>query len=46
MKKKSLIDNLKSTKKANLATATAKNEGATSRKTLSRRAAAKVFKME
>ena len=38
MKKKSLIETLKTTKKANVITAPAKNEGATSRKAEVRRA--------
>jgi hypothetical protein len=36
MKKKSLIENLKATRKANVVTAPAKNEGATSRKSAKR----------
>ena len=39
MKKKSLINTLKTMKKANVAASPAKNEGATSRKTLTKRAA-------
>jgi len=39
MEKKSLIHTLKSTKKANVITAPAKNEGATSRKTTTKKAA-------
>lgn len=39
MKKKSLIESLKSTRKANIVTAPAKNEGSTSRKAPTRRAA-------
>jgi hypothetical protein len=41
MEKKSLINTLKSTKKAHIATAPAKNEGGTSRKIFVRRAGAK-----
>jgi hypothetical protein len=40
MKKKSLIESLKSTKKANLMTAPAKNEGSSTRKTIARKSAA------
>jgi hypothetical protein len=39
MKKKSLIENLKSTRKANVVTAPAKNEGGTTRKALAKKAA-------
>jgi hypothetical protein len=37
MKKKSLIENLKATRKANVVTAPAKNQGSTTRKVLGRR---------
>ena len=41
MQKKSLVNTLKSTKKANVIAAPAKNEGATSRKSAKRSSAAK-----
>jgi hypothetical protein len=40
MQKKSLISTLKTTKKANVATAPAKNEGSTTKKTIRRPSAA------
>ena len=39
MKKKSLIESLKSAKKVNLITAPAKNEGSSTRKTIARKLA-------
>ena len=39
MKKKSLIESLKATRKANVVTAPAKNEGSSTRKTVARKMA-------
>jgi hypothetical protein len=46
MQKKSLVNTLKSTKKANVIAAPAKNEGATSRKTPAKKAAIRLAKYE
>ena len=47
MKKKSLIENLKSTRKANVVTAPAKNEGSSTRKsTIQKKVAARLAKMD
>jgi len=46
IQKKSLVNTLKSTKKANVIAAPAKNEGATSRKTPAKKAAIRLAKYE
>ena len=45
MQKKSLLDNLRSAKKANVIKAGAKNEGSTTRKTMAKKAALRRAKM-